>query len=75
MTFEKISKNMYKGQRITSLEEIHALCMKKRALYHHWWGMKPAVIFLNQPGSTLVNLMRNGLYTTLTWEEIQNQTF
>jgi len=43
---EKISKNCFKGELITSLNDIYRLALEKKSIYYKNWGIKPAAVYL-----------------------------
>lgn len=56
---EQISTNFKRGNAITRLEDISNEASKKKCLYHHSWGMKPAAWFYHLSLALLNNLITN----------------
>jgi hypothetical protein len=63
---EKISNNLYRGELITNIMDIHRLAIEGKSIYcNNPWGIRPAAILINFPLIVIVHAINNNqLYFT-----------
>lgn len=61
ITGKQISKNCYVGVKIQSLEEINVAALYNKSLYHCWWKIKPAKVFMMMQAQTLQDAINDGV--------------
>jgi hypothetical protein len=55
-----ISSTLYRGERITSLDEIVRLTNERKSVYHLNWGRKPASVLLHMQLKSIADAIKFG---------------
>ena len=59
-----VSKNYVRGSKITSLDKLWELVEDSKAVYHRYWGVKPAMVLAHmQLTSIATSIEKELLYT------------
>jgi hypothetical protein len=56
---KKISKNLYRGELVTSANEIIQLAKDRKSIYNPSWGVKPAAILMSMHFSLVMRLVND----------------